>query len=528
MSASASKKKRKELEEQGLSASAVAAQKEKEKKNKLLRNVLIVALAVVVCAAAVFGVIKLVNRPSYDNKAAVATVGEEKISVPVYNYFYSLGASNFYNSYSFVIQPGVPLSKQQSFFGGEGTLEDFLKDNTKASLQEVLNVCAKAKADNFQLNDEQKAGMETALDSLKTEAATYGFSSVDKYLRARFGEGCNEENYKQYMEIYLTYSAYASKLNDEFKPSAEELKAAYEADTSAFDQIDFTYATVAAESTKVGPSKEAVDPNKEDTTENTEPTATPTTYTDENKAAAKEKAEGYAKEMPKDAVTVTYNKSTISSYLNEEVANWLFEDGRKEGDVKVFAKDDQGITYYTVQFNARETNDYCLVNANIITIQKDKEEASSDDAKKDDGKETEDDAKKEETKTAKQRRDELVAAIKDGMSDEDFSKAVTALELSANTNSISHSYSIDEIRDFLFDENRKPGDLLTSYESDSAYYVVRYVSTDEVTYRDTMVKNSLWSKFYEEISTANEIVIDEDLLKHAYTDLTFNASNSQG
>ena len=58
--------------------------------------------------------------------------------------------------------------------------------------------------------------------------------------------------------------------------------------------------------------------------------------------------------------------------------------------------------------------------------------------------------------------------------------------------------------------------------------MVRYVSTDEVTYRDTMVKNSLWSKFYEEISTANEIVIDEDLLKHAYTDLTFNASNSQG
>ena len=100
--------------------------------------------------------------------------------------------------------------------------------------------------------------------------------------------------------------------------------------------------------------------------------------------------------------------------------------------------------------------------------------------------------------------------------------------MSVNTNSVSHTYSIDEIREFLFDENRKAGDLFTSYESDTAYYIVRYVSTDEMTYRDTMVKNNLWTKFYEGIATANEITVDEELLKHAYTDLTFNASSSEG
>ena len=110
MSASASKKKRKELEEQGLSPKDVAAQKAKEQKAKTTKNILIVALVIVVVAAAVIGVISLVNAPSYDVKAAVATVGEEKITVPIYDYFYNLSASNFYESYSFLIQGGVPLS----------------------------------------------------------------------------------------------------------------------------------------------------------------------------------------------------------------------------------------------------------------------------------------------------------------------------------------------------------------------------------------------------------------------------------
>ena len=76
MSASASKKRRKELELQGLSTKDIAAKEEKEQRSKLLRNGLIVALVVAVCVAAVFAVISLVNRPSYDTKAAAATVGD--------------------------------------------------------------------------------------------------------------------------------------------------------------------------------------------------------------------------------------------------------------------------------------------------------------------------------------------------------------------------------------------------------------------------------------------------------------------
>ena len=556
MSASASKKKRKELEEQGLSARSVAAKKEKEKKKKTLRSILAIALAVIVCAAAVIGVIKLVNRPDYDVDAPVVIVGDEKISVPVYDYFYSLNASNFYNqyqSYSFIVQPNLPVSEQQNFFG-EGTLEDYLKENTKDSLRAILNVVAKArKDDSFQLSDQQKSDIDTTIKSLESEAAAYGFSNADKYLRERFGEGCDLDTYKEYLELMTIYNAYVAQLNEKFQPTSDELREAYEKDPSAFDLVSFTYATSAAEASAEEPTGEAKadTPATEPASTNaatepastnaatepaatnaatepatttaatepatttapteaaTEPASTEPVYTEEAKAAAKKQAEDYAEQMPEDASNVTYTKSDVTTYLSKEIADWLFDDARKDGDVKVFARDEKETYFYTVRFDSRDTNDYGLVNANVISIAKDTDDAEL----------------KEGEQTAVEKKDALLAAVKDGMTDDEFSNAVTGLGYTANSTSISHTSYFEDIRTFLFDENRKAGDLF-AYEGDTAYYVVRYVSTDEQTYRDKLVREDLWNKEYESISTANEIVIDEDLLQHANTNLTFYNNTS--
>lgn len=528
MSASASKKKRKDLDEQGLSPRAVAEQKAKAEKSKRTKNILIVALAIVVCAAAIIGVVALASQPKYDVKAPVVTVGEEKITVPVYNYMYSMAATNFYNSYSFFIQAGTPLSQQKNIMG-EGTMEDYMKQMTSSSLKEILNVYAKAKQEGFQLNDEQKAQITQELEQLEQDAKNYGFASADKYLAARFGDGCDTDNYEEYLNLVTTYSAYATKLSDEFEPSAEELSTAYEADKDNFDFVRFTYKTTAAESTKVEtePGRTSVSPDAETGTEaateaaTETPASTETVYTDEAKAAAKQTAESYTKEMPEDATTTSYNKSTAASYLTEEIANWLFDAARKEGDVMVFSRDSDETYFFTVRYDSRDTNDYHRVNANIITIAKDKaEDASAETEQKEDAEKTE-----EETQTAEQKRDALLAAIQAGMSDEDFSKAVTALEYSGSTTAYARSYSNETIRDFLFDESRKDGDLLTDYEDDNYYYVVRYASKEEKSYRDVLVTSSLWSKFYEELSSVNEITVDEELLKNANTDLTFNAAS---
>ena len=507
MSASASKRKRKELDEQGLSPKTLAEKQAKEKKSKTMKNVLIVALVILVAAAAVFGVVSLVNAPSYDTSAAVATVGSEKVTVPVYDCFYNLNASNFYNNYSFLIQTGTPLSKQNSFFGN-GTMEDYLIESTNTSLQEILNVVAKARENNFQLSDEQKTSIKEALAGVETEAKTYGFTSADKYLRARFGEGCTLSSYEDYLNLYMLFSGYAAKLSEDFQPSAEDLKAAYEKDPGAYDLVNFTYIAVNAESSPVESEEKPEGDNTDATASTAESTPKATMYTDEAKEAAKKQADAYIEEMPPTATTVSYNKSTTSSYLSEEIGTWLFDEARKEGDAKVFARNEENTAYFTVRFNSRDNNDYHRVNANIISIAKDTAEV------------------KEGEQSAQQKRDALLEAVKEGMSDEDFAEAVTKLSYSSSTTSVTKSYTVEEIRDYLFDESRKAGDL-KSFETDTAYYVARYVSTEEDSYRDTLVKNALWSEFYSGIAEANKIEVNEDLLKHANTDLTFNANTSE-
>ena len=531
MSASASKKKRKELEGQGISVKDAAVRNAHTKKNQTLRNVLLIVLVAVICAAAVLAVIKLVNRPSYDTSAAVVTVGEEKLTVPAYNYIYNMTASNFCSSYSYLVQSGTPFADQSNIFG-EGTLEDYFKESTNSSLKEILNVVAKAKAENYQLSDEAKANIENSVNSIKSEAASYGYSSADKYLSVRFGEGCNLENYREYMTMVMTYTGFTQKLSEDYKPSAEQVHAAYQEDPSAYDLVTCTYATASAKSTTV---ETPATSDNEQSTESTEPTQVPTTYTDEAKAEAREKAEGYAQEMPEDAVTRTLSKNDLTNNINAEVAEWLFDEARKAGDTKVFASNDLGIYFYAVRFDGRDNNDYRLAKANIITIAKDKTEETPENSisnkKLDglDGESGEGESKQEDQpkqKTAEEKRDELLAAIHDGMTDEEYSAAVSALGYTVGTNSITKTYSIQEILDFVYDADRKPGDLYTAYENDNAYYVVRFNSLEEKTYRDQLVESAMWTKYYSDISSANELTVDEELMKHANTNLISNASSN--
>ena len=513
MSASASKKKRKELEEQGLSPRAIAEQKAKEQKQKILRNVLIVVLCVAVAMAVIFAVISLVNRPeppSYDTKAAVASVGEETITVPVYDIFYNQNATSLYNyGYSYFITKGTPLSQQSNVFGGEGTMEDFFKENAANAIKTVYNYYIQAKQSGYELTKEQKDKIDEEISAVKTAAANYGYHNVNKFLGLYYGEGVDLDAYRTYLEVNSYYDGYYSKLQEEFKPTAEELQAAYDKDPGAFDLVNFTYKATTAESTTVPVADSEPADGSEDSEAETE-SPTTTVYTDAAKADAKEKAEGYVTEMPEDASTVNYNKTNVTGYFNEEIANWLFDAERKDGDAKVFVMNDEETSYYTVRFNSRDTNEYCRVNANILTITKDAEGAEL----------------KEGEQTSKEKLDALLNAVKDGMTDEEFSEAASALGYTVSSTSVTHTYSIEEIRTWLYDASRKAGDLFSEYSTDTTYYVVRYVSTDEETYRDSLIKDSLWSEKTEAIASAQEITFVDDMMQYANTDLTFNDTSS--
>lgn len=553
MSASASKKKRKDLEAQGLSRKEIHAKKETDQRKKKTRNILLAVLAVLLVAAIVVGIIMLANHRYRQN---VATVGDQKISLPVYNCFYNSSAIQMFNYYSQFEQYGItsPIKAEIPFSSqanpdGEGTLEDYVIDYTNSQLQSTYILYSKALADSgFQLSQDGKDSIASALNSLKDQAKNSGYSDVDAFLSYNIGRGVKLADYETFLTVSTTVSEYNSYLQTTFAPSAEELAAAYNEDPNAYDIVTYTYSDTNAVAKAASADQE----------ENSE-------ITDEDRALAKEAAEKKEENMPEDAKNTHVQKANIS---NKELVDWLFDAARKEGDVKTFQMDDAGNSYRTVRFDSRDTNDYKRVTAYVIAIQKDKEEAPADDKSEatdgeqpetpDDSKEDgdtpeteapeteapaedteqkgdtdnntgeqDDDKKEEEEKpTAEETLAKITEGLKPEMTDEEFAAYVKEQYKEVSSTVVDKSDYPAEVNDYLFAADRKAGDYETITTEDT-YYVVRYVSTNEDTYRNEIVKSALYNKMYEELMATATIDVDKKVLdKYGHTDLTFHTSAS--
>ena len=539
MSASASKKKRKQLDPQGLSFRELAEQKQAEKKKKTRKNVLIVVCAVLAVLVIVYGVILLINSRY---RKTVATVGDEEIILPIYNTFYMTNANNM--SYYNIFKPNVALRDQPNTVDGEGgTMEDYLIRTTNDSIRQNYNLYIKAMADKtFSLSDDAKQYISNSIKSMETSATNAGYPSVNDYLRANFGRGYKLSDYENYLTITTTASEYTQHLQDTFAPSESDLSTAYDASPEDFDFVFYTYSTTKAEAEKTESTENTEDDENKSSDLNTANASEPAqdaapTYTDEAKAAAKAEAEKKQENMPEDASSTHVQKSQIA---NKELAEWLFDSARKEGDTTVIAQDEEGTTYVTVRFDNRETNDYNRVNGYILTIDRkveaaDAEEGSeatkaeeSSEASREGSEETEKDDEKEAEPTPDEKLATLKEGLKDGMTDEEFETYVKDLKYSANVRTMDKYSSIDEINEWLFDPARKAGDTET-FETEDTYYLVRFSSVQEMTYRNELVKYSLLKKLTSEISNQNELklVMDVETIKEkANTNLTFRGNTS--
>ncbi len=499
MSASASKKKRKELDQGGLSPKFQEAQKTKQAQKR--NNLLFICVAVLAVAAIVglaFAIRAKKYAPDYDVKAPVATVGERSITVPEYDYFYNATASNYAQMYMQfgMIQANVPLAEQQ--YGEDQTWEDFFKENTNTSVEQVLNIYDAAVKAGYTLTDDDKTAIDTAVDNLKTEAESYG-ADLKQYMNARFGSGCDLDSYRHYLEIIQTYSGYVNQMNETFKPTAEEVAAEYAENPDDYDLVSYSYKAFSAEG---------------DTDDDGN-----TTYTDEAKQANQAEAEALAAELPKAETlpegvsSATYNKANAVGTLNEAAVEWLFDAGRKAGDTELFP-DDEGVKYIVVRFDGRDTNDYQRAMAFVTSISKAVDENAE-----------------EGTPTPEDKLAVFDEALKGGMSTEDYAALLEANSYNSTASAVSRqSYTaVEGLQDFLYDTARKEGDI-QRFEDANYYYIVRFDHMEETTYQYSLVESALESKaqeaWFNEASAVNTITLDEELLAHANTNLTFYSNTT--
>lgn len=139
-------------------------------------------------------------------------------------------------NYNYLAYLGLDLSKalseQMCYFDDTMTWEQFLVNASLESWKSYIYMVILANQNGFTLDAEWQGILDTMEDSLQKDAEKNGYENADDLLKERYGETCNVEIYKEYVELIFRANAfYASQLaftDEQIATAFEENEAALE------------------------------------------------------------------------------------------------------------------------------------------------------------------------------------------------------------------------------------------------------------------------------------------------------------
>lgn len=362
------------------------------------------------------------------------------------------------------------------------------------------------------------------LESLRGISKLYNYPTVDKYIAAQYGTGMTSRLYKKLITRSLytdEYTQYLSQFDSSVNPSDTDINNAYQADPSAFENVDFQYYLVTA-GTKDG--KADIEQAKKDAQ-----------WIGDKATDAKsfrEAAMLYLKGKGDTATLTAYDnnedptaikglsKENVKSYYDEKLAEYLFASDRKAGDKTVI---ETGSGAYVVMFISRNLDEEKQVTYRTLTLQND-----SKNGKTRTDEEVAADAKALEEK-AKQLAHEGMSPIdfyklvKANSNDQDemMSGGYTAGDTKAEMTKAEDGKEVDAqiqaLAEWLFAEERKQGDIKIVISSDNKevtiYYFERSAPAWMGDYRNSQITANI-NKLKESLKSTNpQYVINADLCK---------------
>ena len=544
MSASSKKKLRKELNAAAMTEKQLQEQKE-TKKLRLYTTIFAVAIAVmilVVIVSRVFGT-GLIPRST-----TALTVGESEISAAELNHYYIDSVNNFLTQAGDMVSLfGLDTTKalDEQFYNEaeEQTWADYFLDTATTSAQSMYAVYNAAKAEGFQLSEEGKASIDTAVDNMKLSAAMYGFGSTDAYIGAMYGDGCNEKTFRQYAEVQMTAQEFSVAKNESLTYDDAALRAEEAKNFNAYSAFNYNYVYLAASSFYEGGTEDEKG-NK--------------TYSDAEKEAGRAAAEAAAntlaaattvEELDAAVAALELTSTTKSTRCDNQqyasvssvLSDWITGD-RKAGDITVIpnettthnhegeectGEEDTTVVngYYVVLFDSKNDNLTELVNVRHILVSF--EGGTTDEST---GVTTYSDKEKAAAKT---KADEILAAFTAGEATEDAFAAL-ATEKTTDPGSKENGGLYEKVypgqmvpafNDWCFDAARKTGDT-GIVETEYGYHVMYFVGNSGTTYRDFMIESTLRSNDLSAWETglieSAELVVENT--KYIRSDLVLTAA----
>lgn len=513
MSASSKKKLRTDSEQ--LTERQRTEQKQ-EKELKLYTIGFIAVMAVILAVALLVGTQRVIaNSGVRERKTIAYTVGDHALTSTDLNYFFSDTVNDFVNRYGsyaaiFGLDTTKPLNEQYVDEENTRTWADDFMDTAKGNATAVYTVADAARAAGHTLSEEELAQVDAVVENLKMYATISGHGSVKSYLKAVYGNGATEESYRTYLENSILADSYQAAYADSLTYDDAALREAEKENYSKYSS--FTY------------NQYIVDAGKFLTGGTTDEEGT-TTYSDEEKDASVKAAEAAAKalvtenvktvaDLDKAIAEMEINKEAegISSipYVNNDyrnispdVAKWLSDDARKEGDKTVIANtsvrtDAEGsettvTTGYTVVFFlGRNDNTSLLPDVRHILV------GFEGGTQNEQGQTVYSD---EEKAAAKEKAEALLKQFtEEGASEEAF--AALASEHTTDPGSkengglyenVYPGQMVPAFNDWCFQSDRKAGDT-GIIETNYGCHVMYYCGEGTLSYRDMQLTQELTSR----------------------------------
>lgn len=316
----------------------VAQRKKEEKKDKRNTAVAKVCMWVVIAAAAV-GIILAAGMKLYNRFGTAVTVNDEKIGRIEYDFYYNMTVNNFLNTYgAYASYFGLDTEKNfaKQTYQDDQTWEDYFNDGAVTMIKQIRALSKEA--DNSSFEYDERSEYDEFSKSVEDAAKEAGVR-LSAYYKDTFGEYASKNSIEQYVKQYLRGNAYFEDYSKKITITDEEKNTYYEENKDSYDVVDYRHLEV-SDVNKANEMLEAVTDSE----------------------SFKNLCQQYANDDVKSQYTgsdASLSTGTLKSGITDgnDVAEWLFDSTRKEGDKTVISSSSDEDANYVVYFIKRYITD---------------------------------------------------------------------------------------------------------------------------------------------------------------------------
>lgn len=440
-------------------------QQEKELKNKKMTKI----IAVVIAALCIVGIGTVCFTRYQAVNGTYITLNDEKISKVEFDYYYHVVVNNYQNTYSsFLGYMGLDITEDlyAQEYSENMSWGDYFEEMAVDYMKECKALVNDAAANGFTYDvSEEYAKFE---ENFKQAAANLGVS-VGKYCKTVYGDYATMKHIKPLIEESILYNAYYNEKWKSFQPTDKEITDYYNDNKNSYDYVDYKIFTMKAEYEKPAEgeavSDEVLTAAMEEAKAKSEEFMEKVEAGEDFDELCKEYAE--TDDTTNDVENGTLVEAKKMDGISIDYRDWLFDAARKEGDISYF-EDTVNSRYYIVEFEKRYMDDTATADVRFIL-------------------------------TTSVAGDTIVQEWEDGdATEESFTALVEKYSEGDKDNgglieNITTGSVLSDIQTWLFEEERKTGDVTSIAAANGNTYVLYYVGDGEPQWK-VLASNNLISE----------------------------------